>query len=109
MPILFAGEDAASDCLAEVGADVALPLGGDCARRGVAKQNAATVTVKRGLIIKYLLWTPTLDSLCGTSERTHRHLDDGERLCRGLLAKVPVPSDEFIVGKKWKIREDAVQ
>lgn len=31
----------------------------------------------------------TLDSLCGASERTHRHLDDGERLCRDLLVKVP--------------------
>lgn len=51
----------------------------------------------------------TLDSLCGASERTHRHLDDGERLCRDLLVKVPVASDEFIVGKKWKPREGAGQ
>lgn len=35
-------------------------------------------------------------------ECTHRYLDDRERLCRGLLVKVPVPSDEFIVGKKGK-------
>jgi hypothetical protein len=51
----------------------------------------------------------TLDSLCGASERTHQHLDDGERLFRDLLVKVPVPSDEFIVGKKWKPREGAGQ
>ena len=50
-----------------------------------------------------------LDSLCGPSERTHRHLDDGERLCRSPLVKVPVPSDEFVVGKKWKPREGAGQ
>jgi hypothetical protein len=76
------------------------------------KQKAATVTVKRGLTIECVLWTPsldsTLDSLCGASERTHRHLDDGERLCRSLLVKVPVPSDEFIVGKKWKPPEGHV-
>ena len=58
MPILFAGEDAASDCLAVVEADVVLPLGEDCARRGVAKQKAATVNVKRGLTIECLLCTP---------------------------------------------------
>jgi len=41
----------------------------------------------------------TLDSLCGATQRTHRHLDDGERMCRALLVKVPVPSDKFIVSE----------
>lgn len=94
MPILFAGEDVASDCLAVAGADVVLPLGGDCARRGVAKQKATTAAVKRGRTITCLLWTPRLDSLWGSSDRTHRYLDDGERPCRGLLVKIPVPSDD---------------
>ena len=93
MPILFAGEDVASDCLPVVEADVVFPLGGGCARRGVAKQKAAAVAFKRGRTIECLLWAPSLDSLRGSSERTHRHSNDGERLCRGLLVKVPVPAN----------------
>jgi len=53
MPILLAGEDAASDCFAGVEADVGLLAGGDCARRGVAKHNVATI--RRGLAIECLL------------------------------------------------------
>jgi len=53
MPILLAGEDAASDCFAGEGADVGLLAGGDWARRGVAKQNVATN--RRGLAIECLL------------------------------------------------------
>jgi hypothetical protein len=34
-------------------------------------------------------------------------LDDGERLSRELLVKVPVPFNEFTVDKKWKSREAA--
>jgi hypothetical protein len=53
MPILLAGEDAASDCFAGLGADVGLLAGGDWARRDVAKHNVATS--RRGLAIESLL------------------------------------------------------
>jgi hypothetical protein len=55
MPILLAGEDAASDCFAGVGADVGLLAGGDCARRGVARHNVATDLLKEQESVKYEL------------------------------------------------------
>jgi hypothetical protein len=60
MPILLAGEDAASDCFAGAEADVGLLAGGDWVRRGVAKHNVATT--RRGLTIECLLGLGLLDS-----------------------------------------------
>jgi hypothetical protein len=89
--MLLAEEDAAPDCVTAEGPDAGLLAGGDCARTGVAEQNVATI--KRYLIIECPLRAPLLDSQARSSEPKYLpKIDDGERLWRRLLAKIPVSS-----------------
>jgi hypothetical protein len=88
MPILLAGEDAASDCFAEVGADVGLLAGGDWARRGVAKYNVATTS--RGLTIECLLALRFWTRRGRASGPMHGKVDDGVLPYRCPLVEIPV-------------------
>jgi hypothetical protein len=95
MPILLAGEDAASDCFAGVGADVGLLAGGDWARRGVAKHNV--VTTRRGLTIECLLALRFWTRRGRASGPIYRNVDDDKvddavRPYHCLLVKIPVKS-----------------
>ena len=97
MPILLAGEDAASDCFAGAGTDAGLLAGGDWARRGVAKHNVATT--RRGLAIECLprlrFWTHRGRA----SEPMYRKVDDVPY--RSLLVKIPVKSAVSEVVPNW--------